>query len=221
MAYQIAGNRSQPGRVEFWAVESVGSGVARFGRECPSAERQSPPARLPRWLVQVTVPRQRRSARSNALRRVGAEDCGAAGEVPWAVSRDTAVRLTFGIPLARVGVTHLPTPAPNGPRSVSRTDYFYGPIRRDYGRQDPSPIALWIQEGTGRANTSRFQHRLTHPVCGQKAGILQAALNHPYRPYGPWYLVVNFPHGNRSLGIVGNTGKQRLETLACRIIQNH
>lgn len=135
---------------------------------------------------------------------------------PWAIRPDAAVDLTFGLKLSQVSTLQAP-----GARSVTEIDYLYGPLRHDYGRQGPRPVAIRVAEYRNRADESRFKPAWTHQVCGVKVEISPAANPSQAHPsYGPWYLIGNMKHGNRSIGIVANTGQVMLQTLACRILQN-
>jgi hypothetical protein len=64
---------------------------------------------------------------------------------------------------------------------------------------------------------ARFQTQYAQQACGTRMEISPAALDHPYRPYGPWYLIANFQHLNLSLGIVANMDQTTLKRLACAI----
>jgi hypothetical protein len=135
---------------------------------------------------------------------------------PWAIRPDAAVNLSFGLKLSQVSTWR---PSPTG--KVTEIDYLYGPLRHDYGRQHAQPTAIRIQEFNTRAKETRFRAAWTHQVCGVKVEISPAANPTKTHPgYGPWYLIANTKHGNRSVGIVANTGQTMLQTLACRLLQN-
>jgi hypothetical protein len=135
---------------------------------------------------------------------------------PWAVRPDAAVNLTFGLKLSQVSTWQR---TPTG--KVAEVDYLYGPLRHDYGRQGAQPIAIRIAEYNTRANEAKYKAAWTHQVCGVKVEISPAAdPAKPHPSYGPWYLTANMKHGNRSIGIVANTGQAMLQTLACRQLQN-
>lgn len=135
---------------------------------------------------------------------------------PWAIRPDAAVNLTFGLKLSQVS-----TWRPAGAGKVTEIDYLYGPLRKDYGRQAAQPTAIRIQEFNSRANEARYKPAWTHQVCGVKVEISPAANPTKAHPsYGPWYLIANTKHGNRSIGVVANTGQTMLQTLACRLLQN-
>lgn len=154
---------------------------------------------------------------------VGKQTCYAPSAVaqaersaPWAIRPDAAVSLTFGLKLSQVS-TWRSRPAGN----VTEIDYLYGPLRHDYGRQSAQPTAIRIQEFNHRANEAQYRPAWTHQVCGVKVEISPAADPARAHPsYGPWYLIANMKHGNRSIGIVANTGQIMLQTLACRMLQN-
>jgi hypothetical protein len=134
---------------------------------------------------------------------------------PWAIRPNAAVKLTFGLPLSQVSTWRQ---TPGG--KVAEIDYLYGPLRHDYGRQAAQPVAIRIAEYNTRANESRYRTAWTHDVCGVKVEISPAADPARAHPtYGPWYLIANMKHGNRSIGIVANAGQSMLQTLACRILQ--
>lgn len=135
---------------------------------------------------------------------------------PWAVNPTAAVSLTYGSGLSQVSFVRFP-----GSRGSAEIDYLYGPLRRDYGHQQRYPVAIRIIESNQRADVSRFNPAWTQQICGRQVEISPAANpNRPHPAYGPWYLIANFPHGNRSLGIVANSDKSLLTTLACRLMQN-
>jgi hypothetical protein len=135
---------------------------------------------------------------------------------PWAMRPNAAVSLTFGLGLSQVSIWRS---APAG--KVTEIDYLYGPLRHDYGRQSAQPTAIRIQEFNSRANEAKYKPAWTHQVCGVKIEISPAADPARAHPsYGPWYLIANTKHGNRSIGIVANTGQTMLQTLACRMLQN-
>jgi hypothetical protein len=149
--------------------------------------------------------------------------------VPWTISPDQAVRLTFGLPLSQVSVERLS-------RNDTEIDYMYGPLRYDYGRQGKSPIAVRVMEfsapmpQTGRSRTqteivASGGRKSTPPwvsnvvVCGQHMQISPAADPSRAHPaYGPWSLVSNFPSGRHAFGIVANSARKMIETVACRLI---
>ena len=153
---------------------------------------------------------------------VGSQTCyspaqvrAAERSVGWAVRPSAAVNLRFGLKLSQVSVITAP-----GKARPTQIDYLYGPLRLDYGRQKQFPIAIRISEWNARADVSRFQPRWTHDVCGTRVEISPAADPQRAHPrYGPWYLIANFPHGNRSLGIVANAGPRMLEGLACDLLR--
>jgi hypothetical protein len=147
----------------------------------------------------------------------------------WAMSPNQAVHLTFGLPLSQVSVERLS-------RNDTEIDYMYGPLRYDYGRQGKSPIAVRVMEfsapmpQTGRSRTqteivASGGRKSTPPwvsnvvVCGQHMQISPAADPSRAHPaYGPWSLVSNFPSGRHAFGIVANSARKMIETVACRLI---
>jgi hypothetical protein len=135
---------------------------------------------------------------------------------PWAIRPDAAVNLTFGLQLSQVSTWRAPRGA-----AVSEIDYFYGPLRHDYGRQGARPTAIRISEYNSRANESLYRPAWTHQVCGVRVEI-SPAVNpaQPHPGYGPWYLIANTKHGNRSITVVANNSRPMLQTLACRLLQN-
>jgi hypothetical protein len=61
--------------------------------------------------------------------------------------------------------------------------------------------------------------RYIHLACGAHFEVSQAALNHAYRPWGPWYLRGNFAHSTRQFTVTANVRQPRLIELACAIRQ--
>jgi hypothetical protein len=138
---------------------------------------------------------------------------------PWTIRPDAAVRLTFGLSLSQVS-TLRPTHG-RAAGTVSEIDYLYGPLRHDYGRQGAGPTAIRIMEFNSRVDETRFKPAWKQQVCGVTVEISPAANPTKAHPsFGPWYLLANTKHGNRSIGIVANTGRLLLQTLACRMLQN-
>jgi hypothetical protein len=91
-------------------------------------------------------------------------------------------------------------------------DYLYGVLRHDYGRAPGEPVSLRLTESPGRY--THWQARYTRYVQGVPFEISQAALDHPYRSYGPWYLIGNFAHHDASFAITANEPQDRLLKLA-------
>jgi hypothetical protein len=61
---------------------------------------------------------------------------------------------------------------------------------------------------------TKFVSKYTRTVGGARFEISQAALGHPYRSYGPWYLIGNFAHRHASFTITANIPQGSLVQLA-------
>ena len=136
--------------------------------------------------------------------------------MPWAIRPYSAMRLTFDLKLSQVSVVKFP-----GAGNRMQIDYLFGPLRKDYGRQGSSPLAIRVSEANAVADVKRFKAKWTHSVCGMTVEISPAA--NPQRPhpaYGPWYAVGNFPNGKRSFAITANTGQKLIQSLVCRLAGN-
>jgi hypothetical protein len=68
---------------------------------------------------------------------------------------------------------------------------------------------------------TRFVPKYTRIVGGARFEISQAALDHPYYPWGPWYVVGNFAHHNGSFTITANIPQQKLLDLASALRRRH
>jgi hypothetical protein len=134
-------------------------------------------------------------------------------QVPFAVRPSAAVARTMHMSLSQVMVWT--TPAPQSRKSIT---YIYGVLvpGGDYGRTPAQPKSIVIREDRGRANLQAQYLQRFHGVAME---VSQAALNHPYRTYGPWYLNANFPQRNLTLSITANLDQATLKQLAYRILQ--
>jgi hypothetical protein len=137
----------------------------------------------------------------------------AEAQAPFAIRPSSAVVQVLGLQLSQVIVYRTD---PNS-RTPSQLYYLYGALRHDYGRAPALPQSVVVTVAPGRAQ--RMEERYTYQACGARFEISQAALNHPYRPWGPWYLRGNFAHGARQFTITANVRQPRLTQLACAIHQ--
>lgn len=145
----------------------------------------------------------------------GAQHCYAPGQVlqaeqraPFAVRPNMAVARLLRLNLAQVIYYRSYAGIPR----VTSISYLYGVLRSDYGRAPGNPRSLLISEYPTRYTT--FVPKYTRTVGGARFEISQAALNHPYRPWGPWYLVGNFAHRNASFALTANIPQGGLIELA-------
>ena len=127
---------------------------------------------------------------------------------PIAIPPSAAVARILRLDLAQV-ITYQPY---GGSRSHASISYLYGVLRSDYGRAPCNPTSMIISEYAKRYTT--FVPKYTRIVGSARFELSQAALDHPYRSYGPWYLVGNFAHHNASFTITANVPQGRLIQLA-------
>jgi hypothetical protein len=140
-----------------------------------------------------------------------AEVATAERQVPFAVRPSAMVHRTIHLRLAQVGVWRNPP--------VLRIEYIFGTLvpGGDYGRVSAQPRSVVVREDRGRTviRPSKYVQR----VSGMTMEISPAALDHPYRWYGPWFLTANFPHRNVTLSIIANTDQATLKRLALSILR--
>jgi hypothetical protein len=132
---------------------------------------------------------------------------------PVAIRPSAAVARILRLDLAQV-IDYQPY---GGSRSNASISYLYGVLRSDYGRAPGNPTSMVISEYAKRYTT--FVPKYTRIVGGARFELSQAALDHPYRSYGPWYLVGNFAHRNASFTITANVPQGRLMQLASTLRQ--
>lgn len=125
-----------------------------------------------------------------------------------AVRPSTAVARLLRLPLAQI-INYRPY---GGSRSNASISYLYGVLRSDYGRAPGNPRSMVITEYTESYTT--FVPKYTRIVGGARFEISQAALDHPYHPWGPWYVVGNFAHHTGSFTITANIPQGKLLELA-------
>ncbi|HEX6510200.1 MAG TPA: hypothetical protein VF221_21425 [Chloroflexota bacterium] len=136
---------------------------------------------------------------------------------PFAVRPTTAIASIMGIGLSQVTVNETCQDCANGKLHLDGIEYLYGKLTGDYGRTPPYPKSVRVAESVGRS--TNFSPKYVQHYRGVTMEISQAALNHPYRWYGPWALSTNFVHHNMTLLIVANTSQNTLKQLAYRIAQ--
>jgi hypothetical protein len=129
----------------------------------------------------------------------------------FAVRPSDVVYRILHLRLAQVGVW-------NNPPDL-RIEYIFGTLvpGGDYGRAPAQPKLVVVREDRGRTiiRPSKYLQR----VDGMAMEISPAALDHPYRAYGPWALSANFPHRNVTLSIVANINQTTLKRLALGILR--
>jgi hypothetical protein len=132
-------------------------------------------------------------------------------QVPFARRPSAVVYRILHLRLAQVGVWTNPPDL--------RIEYIFGTLvpGGDYGRAPAQPKSVVVREDRGRAiiRPSKYLQR----VDGMAMEISPAALNHPYRTYGPWALSANFPHRNVTLSIIANISQTSLKRLALGILR--
>lgn len=138
-------------------------------------------------------------------------------QAPFAVRPSAAVAATMHVSLSQVGINEACQYCANGKLHVTEIEYLYGKLTGDYGRTPPNPKSVRLIEGVGRS--THFEVRYVQQYRGMTMEISQAALDHPYRWYGPWVVSTNFVHHDLTLMIVANADQRTLEQLAYRIAQ--
>jgi hypothetical protein len=129
-------------------------------------------------------------------------------QAPIAIRPSAAVTRLLRLTLAQI-INYQPY---SGTRSRSSISYLYGALRSDYGRAPGNPRSMIITEYPTRYTT--FVPRYTRIVGSARFEISQAALDHPYHPWGPWYVVGNFAHHIGSFTITANVPQGKLLELA-------
>jgi hypothetical protein len=143
-----------------------------------------------------------------------AQQAQAERRAPIAIRPTAAVASLLRLSLAQV-VSYQPPPGDS--RNNASISYLYGVLRSDYGRAPGNPRSMMITE-YARSYTT-FVPKYTRTVGGARFEISQAALDHPYRSYGPWYLVGNFAHHHASFTITANIPQGSLIQLATMLRQ--
>lgn len=85
---------------------------------------------------------------------------------------------------------------------VLRIEYIFGQLvpGGGHGRAPGEPKSMVVREDGGR--TVIRPSKYVQQVGGIRMEISPAALNHPYRSYGPWVLTANFLHRDVTLSIL-------------------
>ena len=149
---------------------------------------------------------------------VGRSACYAPSQVataearaPFAVRPSPAVGRVLGLHLSQV-IVYWDNPNAKTPTHL---DYIYGALRHDYGRAPALPESVVVTVSPGHAQG--MERRYLHSACGTTFEVSQAALNHPYRSWGPWYLRGSFGRGTKQFAITANVQQSRLLQLACAV----
>jgi hypothetical protein len=140
-----------------------------------------------------------------------AQVANAEAQAPYAVRPSPAVAQVLGLHLSQV-IAYRTNPTSH---RASQLYYIYGALRSDYGRAPAFPQSVVVTVAPGRA--VQMQTRYLRSACGTEFEVSQAALNHPYRPWGPWYLRGTFAGGTKQFTITANVRQPRLLELACAI----
>jgi hypothetical protein len=139
-------------------------------------------------------------------------------QVAFARRPSAVVYRILHLRLAQVGVRLAQVGDGTNPPDL-RIEYIFGTLvpGGDYGRAPAQPKSVVVREDRGRAiiRPSKYLQR----VDGMAMEISPAALNHPYRTYGPWFLSANFPHRNVTLSIIANISQTSLKRLALGILR--
>jgi len=139
-----------------------------------------------------------------------AQELQAEQRAPIAVRPSAAVARLLRLSLAQV-ISYQPPPG-SGSRIPASISYLYGVLRSDYGRARANPRSMIITEYN--QSYTKFVPKYTRMVGGARFEISQAAMDHPYRSYGPWYLIGNFAHRHASFTITANIPQGSLIQLA-------
>ena len=135
----------------------------------------------------------------------------AEAQAPFAIRPSPAIKQILGIHLSQV-IVYRSNPSARTPSDVY---YLYGALRSDYGRSPELPYSVMVDVSPGFANGK--QQRYIHHACGARIEISPAALDHAYRPWGPWYVRASFAHSARQFAMAANVRQPRLTQLACAI----